>query len=147
MNLATVPPNKEKLGWCIEDLHTACKKLEVDIRTGFTATVQNVLEFKPYAIIFATGSTPIVPQSIEGIDLDFVHTSHDILDKKVELDNKTVAVIGSGMTGLETAEFLAQTGNKISIVEMADEIGKGMWMQHLDDILPKLEADGVASSD
>ena len=59
------------------------------------------------------------------------------------LKNKKVAVIGSGMTGLETSEMLAENGNDITVVEMADSIAPGTWMQHIDDCMPRLKAHGV----
>ena len=37
-----------------------------------------------------------------------------------------VAVIGSGLTGLETAELLVDKGNTVTVVEMADKIGPGI---------------------
>ena len=43
------------------------------------------------------------------------------------------------LTGLETAEMLTLTNNKVTIVEMADSIGPGVWMQHVDDIMPRLK--------
>ena len=47
------------------------------------------------------------------------------------------------MTGLETAEYLVDTGNKVAIVEMADEIAPGTWIQHKMDVIPKLEENGT----
>jgi len=38
-----------------------------------------------------------------------------------------VAVIGTGLTGLETAEILAMDGSKIIMVEMLPEIGPGLY--------------------
>lgn len=139
IKLATAPPNKEKLNWCVEDLHTACQKLGADIRLNFTADEKNMLEFNPYAVIIATGVTPIKPASIKGVDKDFVCCVDEVLSGEAKIENKKVTVIGSGMTGLETAEYLCEKGNKVSVVEMSDELAPGTWMQHKDDILPKLE--------
>ena len=47
------------------------------------------------------------------------------------------------MTGLETSELLSEMGNKVSVIEMADEIALGAWFQHLDDVLPKLKKYGT----
>ncbi len=55
------------------------------------------------------------------------------------LTGKTVAVIGSGLTGLETAEKLAEDGNRLLVVEMLDEIGPGAYFQNLEDVLGRLE--------
>ena len=51
-----------------------------------------------------------------------------------------VAVIGSGMTGLETSELLVSQGNHVTIVEMAPRIAPGAYFQHVDDAMPKLQA-------
>ncbi len=47
------------------------------------------------------------------------------------------------MTGLETADLLAEQGNQVTIVEMADDIAPGTYHQHTDDILPRLQSLGV----
>ena len=64
----------------------------------------------------------------------------DILTGNVKVKDKQVAVIGSGMTGLETSELLVSQGNHVTIVEMAPRIAPGAYFQHVDDALPKLQA-------
>ncbi len=143
VDLAVKPPHKDKLYWCIEDLHTSCKKLGVEILLSTEADKTFVEKFEPYAVICATGGSAIKPGSIEGVDRENVCTTTEILTGDIVLENKKVALIGSGMTGLETAELLTVTNNKVSVVEMADEIAKGVWMQHVDDIMPRLREKGV----
>ena len=46
-------------------------------------------------------------------------------------------------TFLETAQLLCENGCTITVVEMADEIAPGTWMQHKDDVLPSLEEAGT----
>ena len=141
--LAAAPAQKYKIGWITEDYETQCKLLGVDIRLNTEATVENVKALEPYAIFNATGGTPLVPR-IPGYDLPNVYTPDQILKKEVVLEGKTVAVIGSGMTGLETAEYLSDVGdNKIVIVEMAKELAPGTWNQHKQDVIPKLEDRGA----
>lgn len=142
VDLAVKPPHKDKLYWCIEDLATACKKLGVEIKTETEFTKETLKEMKPYAIVCATGGYASKPTFIKGYDRENVFTTTDILTGKVKLENKNVAVVGSGMTGLETAELLTVGGNKVSVIEMADTIAPGVWMQHVNDIMPRLcEAD------
>ena len=141
--LGSQPPCKEKLNWCIEDLLTACEKLGVEIRYSAPVTKELIEREKPYAVICATGGEAIKPKSIEGTDKDFVYTTTEILNGSAEIENKKVAVIGSGMTGLETAEFLTTKNNKVIVVEMADSVAPGVWMQHPNDVLPRLEAKGT----
>ena len=141
--LGAKPPLKEKLNWCIDDLITACTKLGVEIKYSAEATKELIENEKPCAVICATGGNPVRPKSIEGADGDFVYTPTEILDGSVRLENKKVAVIGSGMTGLETAELIAEQGNKVIVVEMADSVAPGVWHQHPADVLPRLEAKGT----
>lgn len=140
VTLAAKPPKKEKLFWCIEDLLTTVKKLGVEVRYECVAEEAAIRSFDPYAVIVATGGVPVRPGSIKGSDLPHVYTVDQVLNSQVTLENKKIAVIGSGMTGLETAEFLTAKGNTVTIVEMADSVAPGVWMQHVDDVMPKLQA-------
>ncbi len=143
VDLAVKPPHKDKLYWCIEDLHTSCSKLGVEFLLNTEVDKAFVEKSEPHAVVCATGGTAVKPRSIEGVDRENVYTTTEILTGDVVLENKRVALIGSGMTGLETAELLTQTGNQVSVVEMADEIAKGVWMQHVNDIMPRLEEKSV----
>jgi NADH:flavin oxidoreductases, Old Yellow Enzyme family len=138
LQLANKGPKKEKIGWCTEDLLTSVKKLGVEIRYNTLATVEVLKALDPYAVIVATGGVAIRPRSIEGNDLPNVCTTTEILSGKVKLSGKNVAVVGSGMTGLETSELLCEQGNKVTIIEMADTVAPGTWFQHVDDAMQKL---------
>ena len=143
VDLAVKPPHKDKLYWCIEDLHTACKKLGVEFLMNTEVTKEFVEKAKPFAVICATGAYASKPEFINGYDRENVYTTTEILDGSVVIENKNVAVIGSGMTGLETAELLTETGNKVTVIEMADEIAPDVWHQHINDIMPRLENKGT----
>ncbi|MEG0095645.1 MAG: FAD-dependent oxidoreductase, partial [Erysipelotrichaceae bacterium] len=75
-----------------------------------------------------------------GVSGDNVYTTTDILSGKVKLSHQNIVVIGSGLTGIETAEMLIEQNNQLTVVEMAKEIAPTAWFQHKIDILPKLEA-------
>lgn len=138
VDLAVKPPHKDKLYWCIEDLHTSCEKLGVEFMMNTEVTKELVADIQPYAVICATGAYATKPKFIKGYERENVYTTTEILDGSVVLENKKVAVIGSGMTGLETAEMLTVTGNSVTVVEMANEIAPGVWHQHINDIMPRL---------
>lgn len=85
------------------------------------AVDKNIIENeKPDAVIIAIGSSPIQP-GIPGIDQDFVVSAHDILHGK-QVDVKNAVVIGGGLVGIETAEYLVNKGVKVTVVEMKDEV-------------------------
>lgn len=138
--LAAAPAQKKKIGWITEDYKTQCDLLGVKFELGTEATVENIKALQPYAIFNCTGGVPLVP-NIPGKDLPNVYTPDQILGGEVKLSGKKVAVIGSGMTGLETAEYLLED-NDIIVVEMADELAPGTWIQHKMDVIPKLEDAG-----
>ena len=139
LQLAGKPPKKEKINWCFTDLYNAAVKNGAEVRFNTEATLESVRALNPCAVIVATGGSAITPP-IEGVRQNHVCTVTEILNGSVKLTGKRVAVIGSGMTGLETAEKLAEDGNRLLIVEMMDQIGPGAHSQHLDDILPRLKA-------
>lgn len=143
IQLADKPPKKEKLGWCVEDMLTNATKFGAEVHLDTEATEQVIASYNPYAVVIATGATAVRPRSIEGVNNANVYTTTQILDGSVVLENKKIALIGSGMTGLETAEMLVEHNNKVTIVEMADRLAPGVWFQHLDDVVPKLDAKGT----
>lgn len=138
VHLASNTPDKEKIAWCCEDLQTNAEKYGAKIRLGCEANIAALKELDPRAIIVATGGKAIVPP-IKGVDQAHVCTNTEILDNSVQLENKRVAVIGSGLTGLETAKKLAAKGNEVMVVEMLDTIGPNGNQQHIDDVLMRLK--------
>lgn len=139
IKLAKNIPYKEKILWCIDDLYESALTAGSEIKFNTTADRKTVESYNPYAVIIATGGYAVKPKSIPGIGFDNVCTVTDILAGTVLLKNKKVVVVGSGMTGLETAELLAEQGNTVTVLEMARTIAPGTWMQHKDDILPRLK--------
>ena len=137
--LGSKPPHKEKMGWMGEYYESMFKKLNVNVRLKTPATEEEIRKLNPCAVFVATGSKPIVPGTIPGVSGSNVYTTNEILSGKTVISNKKVAVIGSGLTGMETAELLASSGNTPIIVDMADEIGPGAYWQPLSDIKKKLE--------
>lgn len=137
LQLANKPPKKEKINWLIEYMENQLKKLGVEIRLNAEVTVQDLKKINPYAIYIATGANPLVPP-MEGVNQENVYTVPDILNGKVKLHGKKVAIIGSGATGLETAQLLAEQGNKITVIEMVSKIGKEIYTPNRIDILRRL---------
>jgi len=75
-------------------------------------------------IIVATGSTPLLPASIPGIDLPSVV---EVLDfHRGAPIGHTVVVAGGGLSGCDAALELALDGHDVTIVEVADAIARDM---------------------
>ena len=138
LQLANKPPKKEKINWCFTDLLHAAQKNGAEIRFNTTATPEVVRALNPYAVIVASGGQAIRPP-IDGVDLPHVATCSEILNGSVKVSGKRVAVIGAGLTGLETAEKLAEDGNQILLVEMLGKIGQDALPQCVDDVMSRLK--------
>lgn len=140
LNLASKPPHKEKINWVCEDLLSNAINSGAKVLFDIKADKDIIASYSPEIVITATGGNAIHPKSFNG---DNVVTVTQILNGSIDISNKKVAVIGSGMTGLETSELLVSKGNKVTVVEMADKIAPGAWFQQLDDALPVLEKAGT----
>lgn len=143
VNTAAACNLKGKLAWCVEDRLAALKELGVELRFGVDATAETVLAEKPWAVLAATGAKPIRPRSIRGVDRANVFTAPEIIHRQKVLRDQNVVVVGSGMTGLETAEILNETGNRVTVIEMAKEIAPGTWFQLVDDEMERLQPAGT----
>ena len=134
---------KGRLYEAIEDLMTNAKAAGAEIRLGTELSAEEIKALDPYAVIVATGGNPIRPGSIPGIDADNVLTAPEIIMKEKVIKNSRVVVAGSGMTGLETTEILNDCGNKVTIIEMAEEMAPGTWFQLVDDEMERIEGHGT----
>ena len=134
---------KDKLYWCIEDLMTAAKKAGAQIHLGTELSARQIADLNPWGVVVATGGEPLRPRSIEGLERENVYTAPQIIHREKVLRDAKVIVAGSGMTGLETAEILCQTGNEVTVLEMADEIAPGTWFQLVDDEMERLAKTGT----
>ena len=134
---------KGKLLWCVEDRIASLRALGVALHFGVEATADSVLALQPWAVILATGGEPVRPRSIRGADAANVYTPPEIIHRRTVLRDQNIVVAGSGMTGLETAEILNETGNRVTVIEMADEIAPGTWFQLVDDEMERLVPAGT----
>jgi pyruvate/2-oxoglutarate dehydrogenase complex dihydrolipoamide dehydrogenase (E3) component len=88
------------------------------------ATAESILNHGPDAVILATGAVPYTPSFVSS-DSDKVTTAWDVL-KGDSLTNRDVVVLGGGAVGLETAHYLIERNNKVTIVEATGLMGQDM---------------------
>ncbi len=133
--LASTPPHKEKIRWFTEYLKRQLEKLSVNIVLEKAPTADEIRELDPYAVFVAGGAKPLTVKSIPGITGDNVITAEKVLrDEPSVIKGKKVVVVGAGMTGLETAEYLAANGNEVSVYDMLPEVAAGEHFQNIIDI-------------
>ena len=97
------------------------EKYKVEIHTGTELTAQQAATLQPDKVIVATGANDFIPP-IKGHERDSVVLAMDILMEKIEA-GKEIVVIGGGLVGAETADYLAAYGGrKVTILEMKPAI-------------------------
>jgi 2-enoate reductase len=115
--------------------------LKVTVKLSEKVTVKKVLKFSPDAVIVATGSKPFIPD-LKGIERKKVVVNRDVLLGKVDV-GKRVIVIGGGFIGCETAEFLAEKGKKVTIVEILPELASELYYSYANLMVQRLKEKGV----
>ena len=120
---ASCSPRKGEMIRCCTEMTNAVLASDIEVRLETDAlSLANDEKFDE--VICAIGARPAIPP-IAGVDSGWVHLAEDVLLGKDIVSGKVV-VIGGGLVGLETAEYCAQQGCEVVIVEMADTIGNGL---------------------
>lgn len=141
LNIACVPPRKEEMRRATQDLIHAVCNAGVHLCMGQTRTAEQLKEAGFEAVINAVGAHSAAPR-IPGIDGVNVADAWKVLASEQQVYG-TVAVIGGGMVGCETAEYLAARGCKVSVIEMMDKIAAGESTTILPTLLENYKTYGV----
>lgn len=140
--LAAAPPRKEKITWFIQYLTHQARKQGVTIQYNTKATREIIDSYHPYAVFLATGAEPLAPK-LPGADSETVTTVKPILTGARKYAGKKVAVVGSGMTGLETAELLVEQGNAVTVIGKPDKLAPDAFAVNASDVIEQLKKGGV----
>ncbi len=147
--IASVPPLKQELTQAVQYLVSQAVKAGVTLKLSNEATPEEVRRLKPDVVILATGGIPVIPQEIPGSDGKNVVTAWDVLTGHV-LAGPQILVLGGGVVGCETADFLAHPvddlrpgGNRVTVIEMLDNVAldeRSSWRSLL---IQRLRTKGV----
>ncbi|MFC1917901.1 FAD-dependent oxidoreductase [Chloroflexota bacterium] len=122
IRLAAVPPYKAELNNIIEYLSVQIQKLGVDVRLRTSVDKLVLADIRPDVIVIAIGGKPI-RLSLKGINNARVLTAQEVLAQKNNIGQKVV-VVGGGFIGCEVAEFLAEQGKQVVIVEKTGQLAQ-----------------------
>jgi len=124
LRLASRPPGKQDIAPFMRYLINQVKKSAIHLESAAVLSPEWLEKNQPDVAVFATGSTPARPE-IPGLEGSHVVSGRAVLEG-VPLDDKDVVIIGGGQVGCEVAEFLAEQGKKVTVVELLDDICRGM---------------------
>lgn len=143
LNLACRAPFKQEISKWIVYLLNECSRYGVDIRYETEATSDVIKAEQPDVVLLATGAEPFVLQ-VEG--KESMIQANDVLSGKVPIPGGNVAVIGGGMVGMETAEYVlhhARGAARVTLIEMLDGIGQGMVPNNLVPTVARFKQENV----
>ena len=130
INLASVPPRKEEILRSVKYYEKLLLEL-ITIEMNHEPTFDELNTYDH--VILAIGAHNMeLPMPVENSN---VISSWDVLNGK-EVSGRCV-VLGGGLVGAETSEYLAKNGYDVTIVEMMDTIAA----QESSTVLPLMEAD------
>lgn len=136
LNVAKLPPHKANLQGVADVLALEMEELGVAVKLNTEATPELVASMKPAGVFLAVGAPPVVPKSIPGIE-------KAVLAEDVILGNAacqgSVALIGTGLTGLECAEMVLAEGHPLTMVEMNPAVGQGIYNVVFNDIMSRIQ--------
>ena len=113
---ARIPPHKEVYGEWIDWLIDQVRQAGIAIKQGQEVTEAMLRKEKPEYVILATGGEKIIPQ-IAGLDCPHICDAWQLFSGAVK-PGKHVLVIGAGLIGMETADYLASRGSEVTVVEI-----------------------------
>ncbi len=137
-NLAWLPPNKESLKDILDYFEAEIKQQAIPVIYE-EVTAEKILSEKFDGVILATGAKPVIPP-VDGLKKYFWA---EFLEEENLPHNKKVVVIGGGLIGIEIASKLVDAGNEVIVVELLDEVARGMEMIEKTLTLKKLKNKNV----
>ena len=121
LHAAVLPPHKQSfhklIRYFAENLPAAGVRLEL----GKTVTAQELADGGFDMVFVAAGSEPAVPAFCRGKG---VRTAQEVLQGAAV--GRKVLILGGGLVGSETAEFLAEQGKEVCLVELRDALAVDM---------------------
>ena len=109
----------------------------VHFKMNTEATKALIEKENPYAVIIATGSTPLVPP-IPGLKGDNVIVVNDYYKEKDKVTDHVV-VFGGGLAGCECAIHLGMEGKHVELVEMRDQLAVDANIRHRPLLLAQID--------
>ena len=118
IQLAAVPPRKAEILRAVEYYEAILPMLKVEVQLNTLPTAAQLNGYD--AVVAAVGAHNFM-MPLPGAEKAHVVSAWDVLDEQVELQGRC-AVIGGGLVGAETAEYLMERGCAVTVVEMLDKI-------------------------
>ena len=118
--LAAVPPGRKDIELFTDYLAGRLARSGVKVFLNEEISSARVRSLRPDTVILATGARPSM-LAVPGLTAERVLTAWDVLGGR-SIPEGPCLVVGAGLVGCETADFLSEAGEKVTVVELLPEI-------------------------
>ncbi len=142
--IASIPPFKSELRTLITSLAARVRKAGVEVKLRGDVDSATIERERPDVLIMATGSSSIVP-NIPGVTGPNVVLAEDVLTG-TKTASGNILIVGGGMVGCETAEFLLERGkgiSQITVIEMLSRMADNVSPTYRPFFLARLKKAGI----
>ena len=145
LHLAALPPHKEKIEWLRRCLVTQARKAGAELSPSTIFRPEGLAEGEADAVVVATGARPVEEQ-VPGARAGQVVSAWEVLEGRPPARDLAVVVLGGRQLGCETAEFLAERGNRVTLVSRSRtaELAGDVVASYRGPLLARLRRLGVA---
>ncbi len=144
LRVGCLPPHKEEIRTLANSLAVRAQRAGAEIRRNCEANPHIIAEGRPDVLVLALGASSLVP-AIPGVNLPKVVLAEDVLTGR-KMVYGSVIVIGGGLVGCETAEYLMEKDEgvkAVTILEMLDRLAPTISPTYRPFFLARLKKMGV----
>jgi NADPH-dependent 2,4-dienoyl-CoA reductase/sulfur reductase-like enzyme len=138
--LASKPPYKSVVYEAIRYRMQCLQNMDMEINFNQEVDVSIIEDVRPDIVIIATGSVPMYPAF--PMKADAIYSPDDVFSGKMPEGNH-VLILGGGIVGCETADYLADKGYHIHLVEQLNEVATGYHKSRRFYLLERLKKNNV----
>jgi len=121
MHLAGALDYKKEILSFLKSLERETEKLNIDVHLNTKASAESVMEFRPDALVIATGALPR-ESSMEAKSDKICFANNWEVMKGNANPGKNIVIIGGGLAGCEAAEMMVPHADSITIIEKLEDI-------------------------
>lgn len=144
LRVACLPPHKEELRTLLDHLVDRAVKAGVELRLNNKVQPEALKKQSPEVLIVACGAVTFLPP-IPGIDRPLVVSAVDVLTGRKSVRGEIV-IIGGGLVGCETGEFLLEKVpgiGSVTILEMLERMALNLSPSYRPFLLSRLRQMGI----
>lgn len=142
LNLACLPPGKERIKVWRDYLLRSLRQSRVELRLGQVFTEQHLADQAPDCLVLATGSQPRIPSWWENISEHSYHVN-TLLPMRQLPQGSQVVIVGGGRSGCEMADYLVSRGKQVTIIEQEQHLAGDMERKNRRDLINRLDGADV----